>query len=237
MKAPADIKGLKICEMLERASTLGDAGKIEMLAGCAAIAGNAFRFAAGRFQESLKRFPLAVFSIVFFYLSELFDLPPPYGLHWKALLLSYCGAFWFVSVQLFSESHDLSRRACNAISFSIFLPIAGMAAATQIVNSEALEYMFVVLFFLMFAAPFAGRKVARGEVMKFYNEFWGHIGRTIPVIFILFLISLAIFFWLYPIFGIPLHRDEFAPLGGIVISLLFPLIALMGIPEIRKVAT
>lgn len=195
---------------------------------------NAFGFAAREFQDVVRRFPLAVLCIVVFYILGNFDLPMPHNWHGRAFLLSYCGAFWFVSVQLFSESHALSIQVSNAAAFSVFLPLSGLALTSQVISTDALWYAFAILFILMFIAPFIRKNVTLKEAGRFYSEFWSHIGRTIPVTFVLFLIALAIFFWLYPVFGIPKHRVNFVPLSVLIHSLLFPMLALTGIPKIQK---
>lgn len=125
-------------------------------------------------------------------------------------------------------------RVTVAISLVTFLPIPYPALTAPDISSDALGYAFPVLFALMFVAPFLRRNVKFKEMRQFYNQFWGHIGRTIPMVFLLFMIALAIFFWLYPVFGIPKHRHEFGPLGRVILGLLFPMMALMGIPELSR---
>ncbi|MDO9460096.1 MAG: hypothetical protein Q7N95_08290 [Alphaproteobacteria bacterium] len=174
-----------------------------------------------------------VLCIAGFYILRHFDLPLPDGWQWVTILLTYCGAFWLVSIGLYAESQALSMRVTLAISLVTFLPIAYQALLTPGISSDTLGYAFPALFALMFVAPFLRRNIKFKEMGRFYNHFWGHIGRTIPVVFLLFLIALAIFFWLYPVFGIPKHRHAFAPLIEIIIGLLFPMMALMGIPKIQ----
>jgi hypothetical protein len=199
-----------------------------------ALIKNAFSFAAAKFQETYERFPLAVLCIAIFYTLGNFDLPLPEGWGWIMYLLSYCGAFWLVSVKLFAESHGLSTKISTVISLATFLPIAYLALVSQVISYDALSYAFPALFVLMFIAPFLRRDVKFKEMRQFYNQFWGHIGKIIPVVFLIFLIALAVFFWLYPVFGIPKHRHAFAPLSDIILSLLFPLMALMGIPKLQN---
>lgn len=161
----------------------------------------------------------------------------PHGWQWVAILLTYCGAFWLVSIRLYAESHDLSARVSNAISLVTFLPIPYPALSAPGISADALGYAFPALLVLMFIAPFLKRNVKFKEIGQFYNQFWGHIGRTIPLVFLLFMIALAVFFWLYPVFGMPRHRRAFGPLTEIIIGLLFPLMALMGIPKIQSCAS
>ena len=191
-------------------------------------------FAGGNFQKTFERFPLAVICIAGFYVLGLFDLPLPHGWGWVIILLSYCGVFWLVSIKLYAEAHGLSRRVSTAISLASFLPIAYLALVSHVISSDALGYSFPALFALMFVAPFLRRNVKFKEIGQFYSQFWGHIGRTIPIVFLLFMIALAVFFWLYPVFGVPRHRSAFSPLSEIIICLLFPMMALMGVPKVQR---
>ncbi len=208
--------------------------KFEYAEGITTLIRNAFRFVPRKFQATFERFPLAVLCIAGFYVLGLFDLPLPHGWGWVIILLTYCGAFWLVSIGLYSEAHGLPMRVTVAISLVTFLPIPYPALITPDISSDVLGYALPALFALMFIAPFLRRNVKFKEVGQFYNQFWGHIGRTIPIVFLLFMIALAVFFWLYPVFGIPKHRRAFGPLSEIIIGLLFPMMALMGIPKIQK---
>jgi len=122
----------------------------------------------------------------------------------------------------------------NAIGLVTFAPVSYLALISRIISYDALVYAFPAFFVLMFIAPFLRRNVKLKDIGQFYYQFWGHIGRTIPIVFLLFMIALAVFFWLYPVFGIPKHRHEFGWLSDIILSLLFPIIALMGISEGRS---
>ena len=208
--------------------------KFEYAEGIATLIRNAFRFVPRRFQATFERFPLAVLCIAGFYILGIFDLPLPHGWQWVILLLTYCGTFWLVSIKLCVEAHGLSTRVSNSIGLVTFAPVSYLALVSADTSSDVLGYAFPVLFALMFVAPFLRRNVKFEEMRQFYNQFWGHIGRTIPIIFLFFMIALAVFFWLYPVFGIPKHRRAFGPLTEIIIGLLFPIIALMGIPKIQK---
>ncbi len=208
--------------------------KFEYAEGIATLIRNAFSFVPRRFQESFERFPLAVLCIAGFYILGLFDLPLPYSSLPYVFLLSYCVTFWLVSIRLYAESHGLSVRFSNAIGLVTFAPVSYLALVSRVISSDALGYAFPVLFALMFIAPFLRRNVKFNEMRQFYNQFWGHIGRTIPMVFLLFMIALAVFFWLYPVFGIPKHRHAFGPLAEIILFLLFPMMALVGIPKIQK---
>ena len=122
----------------------------------------------------------------------------------------------------------------NAIGLVTFAPVSYLALISRIISYDALVYAFPAFFVLMFIAPFLRRNVKLKDIGQFYYQFWGHIGRTIPIVFLLFMIALAVFFWLYPVFGIPMHRHEFARLSDIILSLLFPIIALAGVPKMQK---
>jgi len=195
---------------------------------------NAFGIILKRFRETFERFPLAVLSIAGFYVLGNFDLRWPYGGLPYVFLFSYCVTFWLVRIKLYAESHGLSIHVSNAIGLVTFAPVSYLALVSRIISYDALGNAFPLFFALMFIAPFLRWNVKFKEIGQFYNQFWGHIGRTIPIVFIFFMIALAVFFWLYPVFGIPMHRHEFARLSDIILSLLFPIIALAGVPKMQK---
>lgn len=196
--------------------------------------GNAFRSVAGQCLKTATRFPLAVLCIVVFYIPAHFDLALPYGGRLMFSLLIYCGAFWFVSVRLYSESHGLSAPASDTLSLVVFLSVFYMIMIKPIIDPMGLLLAFPVLFISMFIAPFIRRHVTRNEIIQFHNQFWSHIGRTIPIVIVLYIIGVATLWGLYYFFNVHIGRKDFAAVHRIILFLCFPLMALTGIPKIQK---
>lgn len=201
---------------------------------------DAVGFAFGKFMETFKRFPLAVICVVAFNIIAEFDLvlpfdpPLPYDGRPLVFLLLYCGAFWSVSVKLYSESHGLSLRTSYAMSVIIFFLVLFLSAVLQIIGVGALVYALPVLFVSMLIAPFIRRGTTLKEIWAFHNDFWSHIGRAIPIVILLYIIGGGILYSLYHFFDLPIGRKEGGALTGIVLFLYLPLTALAGIPKIRK---
>lgn len=184
--------------------------------------------------ESFERFPLAVINVVVLAILAQFDLVLPSSERLILLVFLYGGAIWFVSVRLYTESHGLSQLVCFVISLGAYLPVLYVTTSSPAVGAAILICALMVHFILNFIASLVSTRTVRNEIWQFYYHFWGHIGRLIPIVILLYIIGATIFFALYYFFGIYISHNETGRLHGIFVFLCFPLMVLAGIPKVQK---
>lgn len=184
--------------------------------------------------ESFERFPLAVINIVVFAVLAQFDLVLPSSERLILFVFLYGGAIWFVSVRLYTESHGLSQLVCVVISLGAYLPVLYVMTSSPAVGLAILICALMVHFIFNFIASIVSTRTIRNEIWQFYYHFWGHIGRLIPVVILLYMVGAIIFFVLYYFIGIHIGRKEAGMLHGIVVFLCFPLMVLVGIPKLCR---
>jgi hypothetical protein len=181
-----------------------------------------------KIHSTFLRFPIPLlFSLVFCLMSvnHWFDG----DLYRKVLAISFCGFFWFVSLQLLWESLALKKLNYYFSGFIIYIALAFQLYSA---NQVSIPFMFLgsSVFLSIFIAAFLINRSNCMQIWQFNFEVWTHIIFTILSAIVLFCGLSAIYSSLDFLFGIRINNLYFNT-WLVITTFISPVIALSGIPR------
>lgn len=199
--------------------------------------------------QTFKRFPLAILcSLAFCYVCLNYSQIIPswmlsvlQNLTWMTsstdnrlhdvinyTYIFFCGACWFVAVQLFWEGRKYKQRYSYLLAIPIFLVISCYIQTQHLPNYNS-GALALGLFLLGFCAPYLKNSRIDLQFWVFSYHLWLRIGYAFVASCILFLGITAILSCLDYLFSLKFYKDQYKDLQILTFTFLFPIIILSGI--------